>query len=140
MIMKLWGRFVEIPLFKLLGKPLRCSQLVYTWQTDLLTAGGPRTIHGDAQGVLQAVVAQRARNPLLNLIVAEIQVVLGPTANSITAVHLWSEENQTCDALSRLHEGSCVPDELRTAVCCPPPPAATPLDRFSKRDDIAQNC
>ena len=59
---------------------------VYTWQTDLLTACGPLTVHGDAQGVLHAVVAQRACNPLLNLIVAEIQLVLGPTAHSITAV------------------------------------------------------
>ena len=36
--------------------------------------------NGDAQGVLQAVIAHRAKNALLNKIVAEIEIVLGATS------------------------------------------------------------
>ena len=89
---------------------------VVTWKSILSQAQGPLTIHGDAKGVLQAVVRRRARNAAL--VVAEIQLVLGFIAYDLTAVHFWSEENGTCDALSRLSEGAAFPPDLRGAVPC----------------------
>ena len=53
-----------------------------------------RRPNGDAEGVLQAVIAHRAKNALLNKIVAEIELVLGATPDCVTACTLsGAEEN-----------------------------------------------
>eukprot|EP00973_Karenia_brevis_P001638 222640-Karenia_brevis.AAC.1 len=69
---------------------------------------GKWTIRGDAKGVLQSVIHRRARNPKLNLIVAEIQLVLGPIFLDLVATHFWSEDNSECDMLSRMSEDNAV--------------------------------
>ena len=82
---------------------------VFTWREDLAGDQGPLTLHGDAQGVLQVVIAHRAKNALLDKIVAEIERVLGATSHCWTAVHFWCEENAVCDALSRAEVGAELP-------------------------------
>ena len=66
-------------------------------------------------GVLQAVLARRARCPAVNAIIAEIQLLLGRSMFDLSAAHVWSEQNETADALSRLAEGAKVPRECRTS-------------------------
>ena len=58
-------------------------------------------VRGDAQGVLAAVVKRAAISPLLNNIVREIALVLAADFTSIEALHVWSEDNEWADALSR---------------------------------------
>ena len=84
---------------------------VETWISDLRD---PQilVLRGDALGVLQDVIAGRAKNPGLNLIVAEIQLRLAATPHDVSAVHWWSAFNETCDVLSRSSQD--VPDELKS--------------------------
>ena len=88
---------------------------VHNWKELLVKAHGKLYIHGDAKGVLQAVVRRQAKNPDMNLIVMEIQLELGMTMFDVTAAHFWSEENDVCDSLSRVHEGKMVPNEVANA-------------------------
>ena len=90
-----------------------------TWQNELLKVIGNLVVHGDALGVLQAVVKGKARNADINIIVAEIQHVLSFGQNDITAAHFWSEDNAECDALSRLHEGAEFPSGLAKCMTRP---------------------
>ena len=71
-----------------------------TWIGHLVQ-GFRLTVRGDAQGVLQDVVKGRAKSAAINLLIAEIQLVLAPMAYDLTAIHWWSEHNHVCDALSR---------------------------------------
>ena len=91
---------------------------------------GTLELRGDAQGVLQAVLARRARCPSVNLIVAEIQLVLGASMFDMFAAQVWSEDNDVADALSRLAEGAVMPLACRTAQAWP---AARNVWRFIGR-------
>ena len=83
-----------------------------TWRHVLVRMQGPLQLSGDAQGVLQAVLARRARDPNINSIVAEVQLLLGPSMLDLYAAHVWSEENLIADALSRMCQGASLPDVL----------------------------
>ena len=74
-------------------------------------------LRGDAQGVLQSVLARRAKCPQINMIIAETQLILGSTMYDLYAAHVWSEHNDVADGLSRLYEGAKVPDECAEAIC-----------------------
>ena len=106
------GATHEDPAFQPHWEAFMLLVAVHTWSDLLAGAYGRLMVCGDAKGVLQAVVYRRARNPLLNLIVAEIQLELGATTHDLVAAHFWSEDNQSCDALSRLHEGAAFPAVL----------------------------
>jgi len=86
-----------------------------TWAHKLMCHSGRIRIHGDAKGVLQSAVYGRAKQPALNLIVAEMQLVLGSVFHDLRAAHFWSEENEVCDDLSRLHQGVKLPSILENA-------------------------
>ena len=58
---------------------------VRTWSQKLATFHGTLMVVGDAKGVLQDVVARRARSARLNLIVAEIQLELADTPHELIA-------------------------------------------------------
>ena len=66
------------------------------------TSGGFVRIRGDAQGVLAAFVKRSAKSPLLNNIVKEVSLHLARHLCSLEALHLWSEQNEHADLLSRL--------------------------------------
>ena len=81
---------------------------------------GRLVLHGDAQGVFQVVCRRRAKEPRLNLVVAEIQLHLGAGIHDLSGLHFWSEENGVCDALSRRSEGAALPQELVNATFVEP--------------------
>ena len=85
---------------------------ICTWSSQLQEAEGKLHVRGDVKGVLQSVVFGKSKAPQVNLIVAEAQLILGRSMHALTAAHYWSEENQVCDALSRLHEGAQCPEPL----------------------------
>ena len=89
---------------------------ILTWLPWLRRHTGPVVYKGDAKGVLQGVLANKARSPRLNLIVAEVSLGLCDTHHCLAAQHLWSERNVVCDKLSRLHEGAELPDEVSHAT------------------------
>ena len=71
-----------------------------TW-TSYLTEGRALRIRGDAQGVLQGVIRGQAKSASINLLIAEIQLVLAPVNYDLTAIHWSSDHNVVCDDLSR---------------------------------------
>ena len=68
---------------------------------------------GDAQGVLQNVIKGNAKSTAINLLVAEMQLVMAPLSHDVTALHWWSEHNAVCDALSRPEAGLPLPVEVQ---------------------------
>ena len=82
-----------------------------TWHKELTHQAGELRLTGDAEGVLRAVLSRRSRSPIINLIIMELQYLLGQTMHDIYAVHVWSEDNHVADALSRLDEGYEMPPE-----------------------------
>ena len=88
---------------------------IRTWNAKLEYFCGKLQIVGDAKVRMQDVIARRARNPRLNLLVAEIQLDLSHTPHDIIAEHIWSEKNWICDELSRLSEGRKTPQAVSHA-------------------------
>ena len=88
---------------------------VTTWQQTLIDVSGSMQVIGDAEGVLKAVLARRAKAPTINKLVMEIQLVLGPSMQDIYATHIWSEDNEIADMLSRRSEGAELPSSCSTA-------------------------
>ena len=89
---------------------------INTWKHVLAQRSGTLELRGDAEGVLKAVLQRRAKAPVVNLIVAEMQLVLGQTMFDMFAAHVWSEENVVADLLSRQAEGAPFPDQLLSAA------------------------
>ena len=58
-------------------------------------------IRGDAQEVLAALAKRAAKSPLLNEVTKEAALHLAVHFASLEALHLWSEQNEWADALSR---------------------------------------
>ncbi len=84
-----------------------------TWFPLLSASEGKLAVCGDALGVLHDAVRFRARDPMLNLITAELALVLAPLGVTLDAIHQWSERNHICDALSRLSPASALPPQLQ---------------------------
>ena len=84
---------------------------IETWAYLFDDDVGKLFVKGDAQGVLQGAIKGRGKMPKLNVIIAEIQLLLAATRFDLTAIHIWSERNGICDALSRLAEGAKFPSE-----------------------------
>ena len=103
------------PQFQPLWEAYMLLVAIRTWSHMLVCHSGRIRIHGDAKGVLQSVVYGRAKQPALNLIVAEMQLLLGSVFHDLKAAHFWSEENEVCDDLSRLHQGAVLPAVLDKA-------------------------
>ena len=86
---------------------------ISTWLEVIVGAGVRLHFRGDAQGVLQGVIARRAKQPVLNAIIGEIQLLLGRSTHDLQATHIWAERNEMADALSRLGQGAALPQFLR---------------------------
>ena len=87
-----------------------------TWKELVEDPRASLALRGDAQGVLQDVIAGRAKSPRLNRIIAEMQLVLAPRARDLWAIHWWSERNIMCDNLSRGLGHDQLHDAERVAV------------------------
>ena len=86
------------------------------WIGQIVKDRASLLIKGDAQGMLKAVITRRARNPALNLAIAEINLVLAPCNFELQAEHIWSEHNDVADALSRISEGAALPERCHNAT------------------------
>ena len=89
-----------------------CLVALTTWQHVLHNSNQDLVLFGDAQGVLQAIVARKARHPLINNICGEIQLVMAPVGRELEAVHWWSKEHHLADTLSRLKTAEAPKGEL----------------------------
>ena len=74
-----------------------------------LESQGALAIMGDALGVLHDARRFRAKDKVLNLIMAELALIIAPMGQELRTAHLWTQRNSTCDLLSRLAEGKGVP-------------------------------
>ena len=88
---------------------------IFTWRHLLSRAAGTLELIGDAEGVLKAVLARRAKSPVVNSIIMEIQLMLGNTMHDLFASHVWTDDNGVADLLSRLSEGKPLPEECSKA-------------------------
>ena len=84
---------------------------VRVWKPILQVANSQLAFCGDALGVLHDAISFKARDPMLNKIMAELALQVAPLGFVITAIHTWSKSNATCDALSREHGAA---DQLPT--------------------------
>ena len=57
---------------------------------------------GDALGVMYGVVTLSAKSEIVNKIAMELALHLAPLCVSMQGIHIWGEENDMADALSRL--------------------------------------
>ena len=74
---------------------------VKTLARTLAASQGPLAILGDALGVLHDALRMRARDPILNMVIGEMALILAPRGLDTRLAHLWSERDKVCDALSR---------------------------------------
>ena len=53
----------------------------------------------------------RARDPILNMVIGEMALILAPMGLETRLAHLWSERNKACDAISRASIAEpCLPE------------------------------
>ena len=55
----------------------------------------------------------RAREPVLNKLMAELALTVAPCGFEPSSLHAWSGQNATCDWLSREVDQKRLPTELR---------------------------
>ena len=88
---------------------------VHTWRKLLSSATGSLAIMGDALGVLHDAQKFKANDVTLNSIMAELALVIAPMGHDLRAIHLYTQCNETCDALSRLSVSKELPTILSSA-------------------------
>ena len=71
---------------------------------------------GDAQGVLFGLTRLSASSPIINDIAKEMALHLAPMGQTLAGSHVWGEQNEVADALSRLDRGAVLPECLFHAV------------------------
>ena len=64
---------------------------------------------GDAQGVLFGLTRLAASSPIINDVAKEIALHLAPFGQTLSWSHVWGEQNEVADALSRLDRGAALP-------------------------------
>ena len=89
---------------------------VFLWQRTLRDSHGALAIMGDALGVLHDARQFKAKDKVLNLIMAELALMVAPMGQELRTAHLWTQRNSTCDLLSRLAEGHAVPANLAATM------------------------
>ena len=82
---------------------------VCVWR-ELTKSRGKLAFMGDALGVLHDARTLKVHARLLNEMIAELALAVAPMGQDIRTVHLWTQRNTTCDALSRLAEGRELPE------------------------------
>ena len=92
---------------------------VATWIEDIQKTFSTFEVVGDALGILKAVITRKARCPTINLLIMELQLLLGRSMYDMYATHIWSEKNDIADKLSRYGEGASIPRQCRDAAETP---------------------
>ena len=75
-----------------------------------------RWLSWEALGILHDTRNFRAKDKILNEVMAELALFIAPMGQELRTVHLWTQRNSTCDILSRLSEGHQIPVELSNAM------------------------
>ena len=88
---------------------------VMIWRPILKATESQLAFCGDALGVLIDAMKFRAREPILNKMMAELALVVAPFGFELTTIHTWSMHNETCDWLSRAKADERVPVQLQAA-------------------------
>jgi len=83
---------------------------ILTWQGVLFRSKGTLRVIGDALGILHNAVKFKSKDAVINLMCMEIALLFAPSGAELEAVHLWSEQNDIADGLSRLGEGAPLPE------------------------------
>ncbi len=96
-----------------LWEAMALLEALRAWESVWSTSGANIVVVGDAQGVLQDAIRLRAKEPRLNRIFCEAALCLAPHGKSLEALHIWSEDNVTCDRISRAQSETDLPRELR---------------------------
>ena len=91
---------------------------VHTWSSIIRESMGSLFVMGDALGVLRDARKFRAKDATLNELMAELALVIAPLGLELQTVHLWTQRNKSCDALSRLSKQHAIPEELRNVQRC----------------------
>ena len=110
-----WSTFHEDILGAKIGDP--AHQATFEAYTFLLAISswvdestrGRLVLVGDALGVMHGMVQWSAKSRVVNEISKEIALVLAPLCLSLKGIHIWGEENDLADALSRLYAGKDFP-------------------------------
>ncbi len=89
-----------------------CLLALVAWKDHIKNLSEALVLWGDAEGVLRAVISNKAQQPAVNAIVAETRLHFAPLGLELEAVHWWSEENKLADKLSRLQNGEQPNHEL----------------------------
>ena len=88
---------------------------IMTWRPILKATESQLAFCGDALGVLIDAMKFRAREPMLNKLIAELALVVAPFGFELSTIHAWPRHNETCDWLSRAEIDEAVPVQLRAA-------------------------
>ena len=70
------------------------------------------------------MVQWSAKSRIVNEIAKEIALVLAPLCLSLMGIHIWGEENELADALSRLYSGKDFPPALANV------PRSRPIEQW----------
>ena len=65
-------------------------------------------------GVLFGTAVLRSKDKHINKLMMELALLLAPTGRCIDALHIWSEDNDLADALSRMNTNDDAPNILKT--------------------------
>lgn len=97
---------------------------------------GTVAIVGDALGVWHGIVRFSVRSRQVNDVAKEVAMHLAPMGRDLVGIHVWGEDNQLADALSRLDDGAAAPAALaRSRV--EPGPRDRVVWRYLGRDPAA---
>ena len=125
-----WTSFHERLLGVVVGDPAHQATFeaytfllaVATWVTSDMR--GRVILIGDALGVMCGVVTLSAKSEIVNKIAMELALHLAPLCISLQGVHIWGEENDMADALSRLFSGASLPVSLASV------PRSVPAEKW----------
>jgi hypothetical protein len=92
---------------------------VIAWLPILSVMESQLVFCGDALGILADALKLRAKEPVLNRIMAELALAIAPFGFETSTVHVWSCHNDVCDQLSRAEADSSVPASLVNAGLTP---------------------
>ena len=73
---------------------------------------GKITLVGDAEGVLSSITRMRSEDSVINSMSKEFAMILAPLGFELQGLHIWGEQNDWADALSRVGQGQEIPSEL----------------------------
>ena len=88
--------------------------VIRLWSKVIFAASGGLTVVGDALGVLFGASALHSKDSHINKLFMELALILAPTGRCVEAIHVWSEDNELADKLSRLTGES--EDEIPTSL------------------------